>query len=73
MVEHNPSQPAWSCVGCGQVWPCPERRRSYRQEFTGEPVALALLMASWLAVACRDLVDGDEELYCRFLGWIKEA
>jgi hypothetical protein len=70
MTTHVPLRPTWTCVGCGQLWPCPTRRRELLAEFSGSSVGLGLYLSACLVEASAQLPDVlAGELYSRFVGW----
>lgn len=72
MTRHLPVTPGWTCDGCGDEWPCQVRRRELRAEYDGDPVSLALYLATQLVAAAADLVHVPAgRLHHRFLGWLR--
>lgn len=72
MTAHGPLRPAWTCIGCGQPWPCHTRRAELLAEFDSAPVTLALVLAGYLVEACEDLpYEPAGPLYDRFVGWMR--
>jgi hypothetical protein len=71
MSAHTPIRPNWTCVACGDDWPCEVRRRQLTAEYDRAPVSLSLLMSGYFVEAADDLRNvpaGD--LYLRFFGWL---
>jgi hypothetical protein len=52
---HLPARPAWTCVVCGDDYPCATRRAQLLADFDGAPVQLAVFMS-------RDYLDATTEL-----------
>lgn len=73
MTVHMPLRPAWTCVVCDDLWPCATRRQQLTAEFFDTPMSLGLLMGQYFGEAINDLPHWvDEDIYHRFLGWIRE-
>jgi hypothetical protein len=71
MSEHQPHRGTWMCIGCGQPWPCPPRRRQLLDTYADSPTALALVLSSALMDACRDLPNVRAgEPYQQVVGWL---
>ncbi|GAA3736470.1 hypothetical protein GCM10022225_18990 [Plantactinospora mayteni] len=69
---HVPALPSWLCDGCGDLWPCPNRKLELHTEFGGEPVPLALYLAAHFVRAAQDLAGLPAgSLHRRFLGWVR--
>lgn len=67
---HAPYRPAWSCLACGEEWPCLTRRRQLCELFGGEPGGIARYLAAYLVDATADLGHlSTIEVRDRFLGW----
>lgn len=70
MSFHIPIQPAWTCAGCADPWPCHTRREELLAEYAGATVSLSVYMATCLLDAMIDLADNRSGyLYWRFMGW----
>nr|MDT0662261.1 flavin reductase [Micromonospora sp. DSM 115978] len=69
---HGPSRPGWTCVSCGDEWPCGSRKRQLRELFEGSRASLANYMSGYLKDAIVDL-DGlaPEQVFNRMLGWCR--
>ncbi|ABP52628.1 hypothetical protein Strop_0143 [Salinispora tropica CNB-440] len=73
-VTHIPVRPGWDCAGCGAAWPCPDRRRRLLDRYAGNPAALGIYLSTQMTAAVPDLRHlPPEELYERFLGWLRLA
>lgn len=71
-ITHIPVRPGWDCAGCGAAWPCPDRRRRLLDRYAGNPVALGIYLSTQMTAAVSDLRHlPPEELYERFLGWLR--
>ncbi|MFG1916074.1 hypothetical protein [Micromonospora sp. NPDC048898] len=71
-MPHVPVRPAWTCAGCGQEWPCPNRRRRLLIEYAHDRLSLAFYLGLHLADAAVDLSHPPaDELHVRFLGWTR--
>ncbi|MGI5182227.1 flavin reductase [Dactylosporangium sp. CA-152071] len=68
-TRHRPARPTWTCSGCGQPWPCPERRRIFLEDFQGRRMQLRGVLALFLIDATEDLADPVEQLHERFVSW----
>jgi hypothetical protein len=72
---HNPMARKWTCLGCGEPWPCRTRQRQLRAQYAGAPVSLALLLGAAMIEAAGE-PDGELRhdpagaLYTRFVGWL---
>ncbi|MGW0506181.1 MULTISPECIES: hypothetical protein [unclassified Micromonospora] len=72
-VAHIAARPGWECLGCGQDWPCPDRRRRLLQRYDRERMTLSIYLGAQLADASADLPDVPPGvLYRRFLGWLPD-
>ncbi len=72
---HNPRPPSWDCMGCGDDWPCPTRRRELVAELGDNPWnPLFVAMAGNFLRAVQDMrATPAGMLYDRFLGWVGGA
>ncbi|MEU0546968.1 hypothetical protein [Micromonospora sp. NPDC005979] len=71
-TPHVPVRPAWSCAGCGQEWPCANRRRRLLIEYAHDRLSLTFYLGLHLAEAAVDLPSlPAERLHARFLGWTR--
>ncbi|MET7948003.1 hypothetical protein [Micromonospora sp. NPDC005324] len=71
-TPHVPVRPPWTCAGCGQEWPCPDRRRRLLIEYADDRLSLAFYLGLYLADAAADLPDlSADRLHDRFLGWAR--
>jgi hypothetical protein len=69
--EHTPRRPDWICRDCFRPWPCPSRKRLLQAEYTTDPVAVALYLATCYHEAASQLPDVPADvLYARMLGWL---
>ncbi|MCG5443578.1 hypothetical protein NIE79_001391 [Micromonospora sp. NIE79] len=60
------------CAGCGQEWPCPDRRRRLLIEYADDRLSLAFYLGLRLADAAADLPGlPADSLHARFLGWAR--
>jgi hypothetical protein len=75
--DHMPVRPDWTCMVCGCLWPCIDRRMALLAEHGSDRLSLLLYLASCLDDAVADLPrpldGGDLDLYPRFLGWARSA
>lgn len=68
--HHHPIRPIWTCVVCGDPWPCQLAREWMLRTYTLVPRSLT--MASYFTQACEELTTlGVGEIHGRFLGWIR--
>ena len=71
-TDHRPIRPSWTCVHCGDEWPCAPRRDELIDEAYGSRVHLALLMVRYFTDALDDHPDTPPgQLYTRFVGWVR--
>ena len=68
--KHYPKRPAWTCLDCGEPWPC-QRARDRLTAETGGGTALAVLLSTYLGEFVRDLPGRTEGSFDRFLGWTR--
>ncbi|MGC9667471.1 hypothetical protein ACNTMW_13050 [Planosporangium sp. 12N6] len=69
---HLPVRPTWTCVCCGNGWPCETGRRQLLIEYDGATAMLGLVMSTHFVRAAEDLpVVPAGQLYHRFVGWIR--
>lgn len=68
-TRHRPTRPAWICTGCGQDWPCVERKIVFLQDFQGRRSQLRATLGAFLIDAAEDLVEPIEQLHTRFVSW----
>lgn len=74
MTGHVPRCPSWTCVGCGEEWPCQLRRLELLAEYANAWVSLNIYMAGQFVQACADLPDEPAGvLHGRFFGWMSVA
>jgi hypothetical protein len=75
--DHMPVRPDWTCMVCGHLWPCVDRRTALLAEHGSDRLSLLMYLASCLDDALTDLPRpseaGDLDLYARFLGWARSA
>lgn len=72
MTAHLPVRPKWECRGCGEAWPCQNKRAELVIEYAGAEVSLGVLMAMRHCDAAGELPDIPAgELYQRFVGWTR--
>ncbi|MGN9774917.1 hypothetical protein ACTMS0_03950 [Micromonospora sp. H33] len=72
-VAHVPVRPGWDCAGCGQAWPCPDRRQRLLDRYAGDRATLGVYLGMQLVDAASDLRHlPAEALYARFLGWLRD-
>jgi hypothetical protein len=69
---HEPRQPCWTCLHCGQNWPCETwRDQARRARRYGRPT-LMIYLAQLMLDAQRDLPAATApELVDRFLEWVR--
>ncbi|QGN45999.1 hypothetical protein GKC29_03460 [Micromonospora sp. WMMC415] len=73
-IAHVPVRPDWCCAGCGQAWPCPDRRQRLLDRYARDRPALGVYLGMQLADAVSDLRHLPvEALYARFLGWLRDG
>lgn len=70
-IEHLPRRPDWTCIDCGQPWPCTDKREQLVAEHgRRDRLALALYLAELYVEAGAQLPDVPAGiLYGRFIGW----
>ncbi|HEY0700329.1 MAG TPA: hypothetical protein VGD43_21305 [Micromonospora sp.] len=75
---HRALRPLWLCRVCAAPWPCAAARLALRREYADDPVGLAVLMATTLHEAARDLYrlnpnpgPDPAALYRRFVRWTR--
>ncbi|WP_433536457.1 hypothetical protein ACQPZK_00870 [Micromonospora sp. CA-249363] len=69
---HVPVRPTWNCAGCGQEWPCANRRCRLLVEYAHDRLSMMFYLGLHLAEAAVDLPDlSAERLHARFLGWTR--
>ncbi|MFY1687803.1 SAM-dependent methyltransferase [Plantactinospora sp. WMMB782] len=73
---HLPQRPIWLCRACARPWPCPVARSRLAVEYSADPVALHVYLATVLQDAVDDLYRLNPEpgpdpaaMYARFLAW----
>jgi len=65
-------RPSWACQECGGPWPCGAAWRDLATEYADTPVALAVYLAGcYLECLADPPAVPSEDLYFRFLGWIR--
>jgi hypothetical protein len=71
---HLPVRPGGSCQDCGGPWPCPTQQAALLAEFSDAPATLLIYLSLHLVEAIEhNEVDTAEDLYARFLGWVRPA
>jgi hypothetical protein len=57
-IRHTFVRPSWQCAGCGEAWPCADRRRRLLARYQGEALRLDLraMLGTWMGV---QLVEAD--------------
>ncbi|WP_433064385.1 hypothetical protein [Dactylosporangium sp. CS-033363] len=70
-IRHTFVRPSWQCAGCGEAWPCADRRRRLLARYQGEALRLDLrtMLGTWMLRANRDLALPEEQAEARFIGW----
>jgi hypothetical protein len=64
---HLPARPAWTCVVCGDDYPCATRRAQLLADFDGAAVQLAVFMSLEYLQAATDLSTvAAQVLHARF-------
>jgi hypothetical protein len=64
---HLPSRPGWTCVVCGDPYPCLTRREQLLDEFRGAWIQLAVFMSIDYADAATELsMISAQDLHARF-------
>ncbi|WP_422734978.1 flavin reductase [Micromonospora sp. WMMD558] len=67
---HLPIRPDWTCAACGDLWPCPTRRRQLTAHYHQTPVSLMVYLIGFFVEACQDLPGVPAGmLHQRFLAW----
>ncbi|WP_433343777.1 flavin reductase [Micromonospora sp. CA-111912] len=67
---HGPVRPEWTCVTCGDPWPCHTRKRQLKDLCRCDVRLLRNYLTPYLRDARVDLVDVElAEITDRFLGW----
>ncbi|MEV4845218.1 hypothetical protein AB0K20_18655 [Micromonospora matsumotoense] len=70
LVAHVPARPSWQCAGCGEPWPCRDRRDRLLSEYADDRTTLGIYLGLQLADALSDLPrQPASDLHARFLGW----
>lgn len=77
---HRVRRPHWNCATCGDPYPCAPARTALTDLYAQDLPGLAMLMASDLHEAIKDLwrlhPDGPpetvHELFDRFVGWTRQ-
>ncbi|TDB70999.1 hypothetical protein [Micromonospora sp. KC721] len=70
-AAHVPRRPSWQCAGCGDPWPCPDRRRRLLAEYADNAAAVSVYLGMQLVDAASELRHQPAEaLHARFLGWL---
>ncbi|MFK3983662.1 hypothetical protein ACI2K4_25185 [Micromonospora sp. NPDC050397] len=70
VTNHVALRPNWSCVSCGQEWPCTVRKRRLKYLYQGNPAELGNQLRLWLEQARGELPAlTEQELTDRFVGW----
>jgi hypothetical protein len=73
IAYHLPTRPAWTCVVCGDDYPCATRRAQLREDFRTAPVQFALFMSVYFMNATADLPGvPPDELHARFF-WFRNS
>src|SRR3954452_12078699 len=76
---HMPSRPGWRCKapGCGEAWPCSTQRAELLRTYRHARSPLRIYMASYMYDAIEDAVryplEGEIDLWNRFMGWVPQA
>lgn len=71
-AEHSPDQPSWKCRVCGKPWPCEPARGALMLE--GDGVTRSVYLSVQLRIALMDMpTEPADELYRRFLGWVRSG
>jgi hypothetical protein len=70
---HAPDTQTWSCLACGEDWPCVVRRDQLHAVWKETPVWIEQLMGAYLldALAARPDMP-HREMRERHLGWVRE-
>ena len=64
-------RPSWQCAGCGQPWPCRDRRdRLPASTRTVAPPSASTSACNW-PTRCRTYPSAGRDLHARFLGWLR--
>lgn len=76
MVEarHYYRRPDWTCLACGEPWPCAERRAAFLERYNGryDRMRLRGILGALVHDARRDLALTREQLDARFVAWSHE-
>jgi hypothetical protein len=73
IAYHLPACPVWTCVVCGDDYPCATRRAQLLEEFCGASVQFAMFMSIDFIDAVADLPDVPPgELHTRFF-WFRDG
>jgi hypothetical protein len=73
IAYHLPDRPAWTCVLCGDDYPCAIRRAQLLEDFRTAPVPFALFMSVDFMNATADLPGvPPDELHARFF-WFRNS
>ncbi len=73
IAYHLPARPTWTCVVCGDDYPCATRRAQLLEDFRDASIQFALFMNIDFVDAAADLPDvSTEELRARFF-WFRDG
>ncbi|GAA4682160.1 hypothetical protein Prum_053410 [Phytohabitans rumicis] len=68
---HAPGRPGWTCLACGDGWPCVQRKEQIRELTAGDQVLMSIYMRTYLGDACVDLSHlAVEQVKERLMGWV---
>jgi hypothetical protein len=69
-VRHAEARPDWTCIGCGEPYPCEQGRTQLIAAYGGFTDALAVRGVELMEQAIVDLDEvPPDELWRRFLAW----
>jgi hypothetical protein len=69
---HGPARPAWTCLACGEPWPCPVRKRQLKELCRCDVRLLVNYMTPYLRDARVEIVDLNlAEITELFVGWCR--
>jgi hypothetical protein len=68
-TRHVWERPSWKCQGCGEPWPCQDRRTRFLADHAKNRRRLRTMLATWMPKAVQDLGLTTEQAQVRFIGW----
>lgn len=73
-ARHYYRRPNWTCLACGEPWPCAWRREAFLAKYSGPADRLRLrgILGALVLDARHDLALTPEQLYQQFVAWTFE-